>query len=163
MRTKSIRCYVLVGVTGLDHVTISELLGLGTLTSNLARNRDLSTLGTGLHNESKNTVACTADSEATEQLVLEGLGLGLRAEATVSNALSEDLYSTLREVESLLDNGGELANALALLTKDILSAGGLDDDFSADRGNSDLNTGIAILGELAGKKLCIVALQLEYN
>jgi hypothetical protein len=42
---------------------------------------------------------------------------------------------------------------LALLTKNILSAGSLDDNLSTDRRNANLNTGIAILGKLTSEKL----------
>jgi hypothetical protein len=44
---------------------------------------------------------------------------------------------------------------LALLTKDILGAGGLDDDLSAQWGHTDFNTSISILSKFAGKKLYI--------
>ena len=144
---------LLVGVTGLDHVTIGELLGLGSLASDLAGHGHLSTLGAGLHDEAQHTVASTANGKATEQLVLKGLSLGLGVEASVGDAVGEDLNGTLGEVESLLDDGGQLSDSLALLAKDILSAGGLDDDLDSGRGHADLKAGITILSELSGQEL----------
>lgn len=144
---------LLVGVTGLDHVAIGELLGLGSLASDLAGHRHLSTLGAGLHHEAQHTVASTADSKATEELVLQGLSLGLGVQASVGNAVSEDLDSALREVESLLNHGGQLSDSLALLAQHVLGAGSLDDDLDGGRGDSDLKAGIPILSELSGKQL----------
>ena len=48
----------------------------------------------------------------------------------------------------LLYDGGELANALTLLTQDILSAGCFDDDLGTDRCHSYLTASIAILSKL---------------
>jgi len=144
---------LLVSVTSLDHVTIGELLGLGSLASNLAGHGHLSTLGAGLHDEAKHTVASTTDGKATEELVLKGLSLGLGVEASVGNAVSEDLNSALGEVESLLHHGGELSDSLTLLAKDILGAGGLNDNFDGGRGHSDLKASITILSKLSGKQL----------
>ena len=53
----------------------------------------------------------------------------------------------------LLYDGGKLTDALSLLAEDILCAGGLDDDLSADGGYSDLDAGITILSELTRQKL----------
>jgi hypothetical protein len=47
------------------------------------------------------------------------------------------------EVKALLDNSGQLANAAALLAKNILCAGGEDDDLGALRGRADLDTRVA--------------------
>ena len=140
-------------MASLDHVAIGELLRLSTLTSNFAGNRDLGTFSTRFHNESENTVASTTNSKTTEKLVFERLGLGLGAQTAVGDTLSENLNSTLREVEPFLNDGGQLTNALALLAENILSAGSFNDDLSADRGDSDLNTGIAVLGKLTGEEL----------
>jgi hypothetical protein len=144
---------VVEGLTSLDHVTLGELLGLGTLATDLTGHRDISSLGTSLHDEAKDTVTGTTDSKATEELVLEGLSLGLGAEATVGNTLSEDLNTSGGEVETLLDNGGHLADALTVLAKDVLGTCGLDNDLSASRGLTDLKTGITVLSKLTGEKL----------
>lgn len=91
---------LLICMAGLDHVAIRKLLRLGSLTSNFTRYRHLSTLGTRFHDESEHTVASTADSQAAKELVLQGLSLGLRAEASCGNAFSEDLNSALSKVKS---------------------------------------------------------------
>jgi hypothetical protein len=141
------------GVTGGLHVTIGELHGLGTLGTQLTRDGNLTTLSTRLHHETKHTVASTADSKTTEQLVSQGLALGNSAETTVEHLLSVELNATLREVESLLDSGSQLTNAATLLTEDILGAGGTDDDLCADGGHTDLDTSITILGQLTHEHL----------
>jgi hypothetical protein len=44
------------------------------------------------------------------------------------DALSIELDSVLGELETLLDEGGQLADAATLLTKNVLGVGGTDDD-----------------------------------
>lgn len=53
----------------------------------------------------------------------------------------------------LLHDGGELPDALALLAKNILGAGGADDDLSAERRHAHLHTRVSLLRKLLGKKL----------
>ena len=53
------------------------------------------------------------------------------------------LDGVLIEVEPLLDEGGELANAAALLAEHVLGAGGENDDLGPGRGHADLNTRVA--------------------
>ena len=49
---------VVVGwVSGVNHQTVDELHGLGTLTTQFTRHDNLNTLGAGFHDETKNTVA----------------------------------------------------------------------------------------------------------
>lgn len=50
---------VLDGLTSLDHVTITELHALGTLSAQLTRDDDLSTSGSSLHDEAEDTIAST--------------------------------------------------------------------------------------------------------
>ena len=87
-------------MTSLDHITISELLRLGTLSTKLTRYCDLSTLGTGFHDETENTIACTAHGKVAKELVFERLGLGLSAETTVCDTLGEEINAALLEVKS---------------------------------------------------------------
>jgi len=44
------------------------------------------------------------------------------------DALSIELDSVLGELETLLDEGGQLADTATLLTKNVLGVGGTDDD-----------------------------------
>lgn len=45
------------GLTGVDHETVGELHGLGTGSTELARDDNLATLRAGLHDEPKHTIA----------------------------------------------------------------------------------------------------------
>ena len=144
---------VLDGVSGLDHVSFPELHGLGTLATELSGNDDLASRGSGLHDEAEDSVASAANSEASKQLVLEGLGLGLGAEAAELEALSVELDGAVGHVEALLNSRGELADAASLVSQHVLSAGGTDNNLSAERGLADLNSGIALSGQLVGEEL----------
>ena len=61
--------------------------------------------------------------------------------------LGEKLDLAVLHLETLLDESGQLANALGLLTKNVLGAGGQDDDLGTLGGDADLDTGVAILGQ----------------
>ena len=60
-------------ISRVDHQTIHELHGLGSLTSELARDHDLASLGSGLHDEAENSVTRSSDSKSSDQLVTERL------------------------------------------------------------------------------------------
>ena len=47
------------GLTGVDHETVGELHGLGTGRAELARDNNLTTLSTRLHDETEDTIAST--------------------------------------------------------------------------------------------------------
>mmetsp|Transcript_33998 Transcript_33998/g.49269 ORF Transcript_33998/g.49269 Transcript_33998/m.49269 type:complete len:201 (-) Transcript_33998:91-693(-) len=143
----------LSSMSGLDHVTITELHSLGTLSSQLSRNNDLNTLSVGLHDETDNSIASTTDGKSSKQLELETLGLGLSAQTTVGNTFSVQLNGSISEVKTLLHNTGQFTDALSLLSKHILGTGGADDDLGTVRGGTNLNSGVSILSELAGEKL----------
>ena len=48
---------VVCWVSGVDHESVDELHGLGSLSSKLAGHDNLATLGSGLHDETENTIA----------------------------------------------------------------------------------------------------------
>jgi hypothetical protein len=81
------------------------------------------------------------------------------AKTTGCNLLGVQLNRVLGEVEPLLDNGGQLTDPPALLTEDVLGAGGHDDDLSLGGGNTDLHTGVTILGEFTSQKLVQLSLE----
>ena len=110
-----------------EQKTYNELHGLGTGGTELARNDNLATLGTRLHDESQDTVASTADGKTVEKLVAQALTLSDGGETAVLDLGGIEGDGVLGELEALLDEGGELANAAALLTKDFLGVGGTDD------------------------------------
>ena len=78
-------------LTGVDHETIDELHGLGTLRTELAGDDDFATLGTVLNDKSHNTVACTTDGKPAEELVPEGFALRDGRKATVGDLLGVEL------------------------------------------------------------------------
>lgn len=137
---------VLGGLTGVNHETVlrssvsvdflnaaclnlstySELHGLGTGSTELAGNDNLATLGTRLHDETENTIARTTDGETVEELVAEGLALGNSTETTVLDLGGIKGDGVLGELEALLDEGGQLADAATLLTENLLGVGGTD-------------------------------------
>ena len=67
-----------------------------------------------------------ADGKATEELVPERLALSNSGETTVLDLLGVELKGVLGELETLLDEGGELADAATLLTENLLGVGGTD-------------------------------------
>lgn len=69
------------------------------------------------------------------------------------------LHSSLSEVESLLNHGGQLADPPAFLTEDILGAGGQDDDFCAGGGHTDLDSTVTILSQLTSEELVQLSLE----
>ena len=146
-------------ITSLDHVTITEGHGIGTLGASLATDSDLTTTSTGLHDEANDAIASTTDSKTLEKLVLEGLTLSNGAETTVQDALDIELDLTLTETETLLDNGSKLTDALTILTEDSLGASSTDDDLSASGGVADLNTSEALIAEHASHELAKLAIE----
>jgi hypothetical protein len=103
-------------MSSLDHVSISELHGLRTLSTKLSSHNDLASLGGSLHDETDNSVTCTTDGKSSEKLVLERLSLSLCTESTVNDALSIKLNCTIIEIESLLNNRGQFTDALTFFS-----------------------------------------------
>lgn len=59
----------------------------------------------------------------------------------------------------LLHDGGQFADATALLAQHVLGLGGHDDDLSAGGCDADLDAGVAILGQLTGQELVQLSLE----
>jgi hypothetical protein len=89
---------VLSGLTSLDHVSLLEFLGLGSLASELTRDGNLGTLGTGLHDVSKDGTRGTTGGEEQQHLGLEGLALDLCGQALLFVA---DLHAVKLDVVQL--------------------------------------------------------------
>lgn len=140
---------VLSGLTGVDHEAVGELHGLGTSSTELARNDDLATLGARLHDEAQDTVAGTTDGQTVKELVAEGLALGDGGQTAVLDLGGVKGHAVLGELEALLDQASQLANAATLLAEDLLSVGGADDDVGNGGGDADFDTGITLLSQLA--------------
>ena len=141
------------GLAGVDHEAVGELHGLGAGSAQLTRDNNLATLGAGLHDEAEDTVARAADGETVEELVAEGLALGDGGETAVLDLGGVEGDGVLGELEALLDEGGELADAAALLTENLLGVRGADDDVGHSGGDADLDAGVALLGQLALEEL----------
>jgi len=141
------------GLTGVDHEAVGELHGLGTSSAELTRDDNLTTLGTRLHDEAEDTIAGTADGETVEKLVSEGLALSDGGKTTVLDLGGVEGDGVLGELESLLDEGGELADAAALLTENLLSVGSSDDDVGDGGCDADFDAGVALLGKLTLEEL----------
>ena len=141
------------GGTGAQHVAVTVLHALGTLTADLTGDVYTDTLGAGLHAEAQDAHGGTADGQGGDQLEAQGLDLGHGGQTTVLDAVDVDLDAALSVLEALLDDGGQLADAAALLTQDLLGLGGLDDDLGAGGGDAVLDAGETILSELALQEL----------
>jgi hypothetical protein len=151
--TGSVVNEVLGGLTRVDHEAVGELHGLGTGSTKLTGDNNLTTLGTRLHDETEDTIAGTSNGETVEELVSEGLALSDGGETTVLDLGGVEGDGVLGELESLLDERGELANAAALLTENLLGVGGSDDDVGNGGGDADLDAGVTLLSELALEEL----------
>ena len=103
---------VVLGLTSGDLVTSIVLLGLGTLTSDLTRDDNLTTGGTTTaHDGSHDVVGGHTDGGTVKQLVLKGLDVGGGGEfLEVREGLDGelDLVVLVVEVVSLLDEGLDL-------------------------------------------------------
>jgi hypothetical protein len=144
---------VLGWLTRVDHEAVGELHRLGAGSAELARDDNLATLGTGLHDEAEDTIAGTADGETVEKLVAEGLALCDGGKTAVLDLGGVQGNGVLWELEALLDQGGELANAAALLSENLLGVGRTDDDVGDGWGDADLDARVSLLSELALEEL----------
>merc|ERR1719502_755160 len=144
---------MLLWLTCGDEVSILELHGFGTLGAQLSRDNDLATLGAILHDEANDTIAGSADSQTSQQLVSQGLALGHCASSAILDTLGEELDAVLWEAISLLNHCGELTNAASLLAKHLSSTSGADDDLGSDRSDSHFDASVAILGQGAHQEL----------
>ena len=144
---------VLGRLTGVNHESVGELHALGTGSAELAGDDNLATLGTALHDEAKDTIAGTTDGKTVKKLVAEGLALGDGGETTVLDLGGVEGDGVLGELEALLDERGELTDAAALLSKNLLGVGGADDNVGHGGGNADLDARVTLLSELALEEL----------
>lgn len=149
------------GLTAVNHEAVGELHGLGTGSTELARDNNLATLGTRLHDEAEDTIASTTDGETVEKLVAEGLALSDSGETAVLDLGGVEGDAVLGELEALLDERGELTDAAALLAENLLGVCRADDDVGNGRGDADLNAGVTLLSKLALEEL--VQLGVEYT
>lgn len=144
---------VLGRLAGVDHEAVGELHGLGTGSTELSRDDNLASLGAGLHDEAEDTIAGTADSQTVKELVAEGLALGDGGQTTVLDLGGVERDAVLRELEALLNQARELADATTLLAENLLGVGGADDDVGDGGGDADFDAGVTLLSQLALEEL----------
>jgi hypothetical protein len=137
----------------VDHETICELHALGTSSTKLSGNDNLATLSTTLHNESEDTIACSADSKTVEKLVSEGLALCDGRETTVLDLGSVKGDGVFGELESLLDERCKFADSSTLLPENFLGVGCADDDVGDSWGNSNFDSRVSLLSQLTLEEL----------
>lgn len=87
------------------------------------RNDNLAALCTRLYDEVRDTIADPSNGKTSEKLVSEGLTLG-----NGRQTMSIELKQVFGKLESLLNECDELMNAVALLSKDFLGIGDIDDN-----------------------------------
>jgi len=121
----------------VNHETISELHALGTSSTKLSRDNNITALSTTLHDESKDTIASSSNSKTVEEFVSEGLALSDGRETSVLDLGGVERDGIFGELESLLDEGGEFANSSSLLAENFLCVGGSNDDVG--NGGCDTN------------------------
>jgi len=141
------------GLARVDHEPVCELHRLGAGSAQFAGHNDLAALGAGLHDETQNTIARTANGETAEELVTKRFALRDGGETTVLNLLGVEFERVFGELETLVDERGELADAAALLAENLLSVGSTDDNLSASVSYANLTTRVTLLRKLAGEEL----------
>lgn len=155
------------GLTGVDHESVGELHRLGSGGSQFTGDDDFATLGAGFHDESQDTVTSSvdqkdqptfptrlrpdspSDSQTTQQLVSQRLGLSNSAQSSVLDLFSVKLQRVFGELESLGNQRGQFPDSSSLFTENILSVGRSDDDFGLGVGHSDFTARVAFLGEFS--------------
>lgn len=154
---------VLLGLTSGDLVTLSVLLGLGALTTDLAGDDNLATGGTTTaHNSAHDVVGSHADWDAVEELELEGLNVGGGGQVlVVGEGLDGELNLVVLVVEvvALLNEGLDLLNLAGLGVEESGVVGSADTDLGAHVSNTDLNAGVAVHTEGAGEELIKFSLE----
>jgi len=143
---------VLSWLTGVDHEAIGELHALGTSSTELARNDNLTALGTALHDESENTIASSSYGKTVEQFVSKRLALSDGRETTVLNLGSVEGDGVFREFETLLNERCEFTNASSLLAEDFLGVGCANDDVGDGGSDADFDTRVSLLSQFTLEK-----------
>ncbi len=107
--------------------TYGKLHALGPSSPQLPRNHHLASLRSALHDEAQHAVAGSPHRQSIEQLVAERLALGDGGETAVLDLGGVEGDGVLGELEALLDEGGQFADAAPLLAEDFLGVCCADD------------------------------------
>ena len=154
---------IVLGLTRRYLVTLSVLLGLGTLATYLTGNNNLTTGGvSATHDGTEDVVGGHTDWGACEELVLESLAVGSGAEVTIvlqSPDGEVDLVVAVVEVVSLANERLDLLHLTSLLGGDVVGLGGTDADLRIDGGGADLDASIALHTESLLEELVELSLE----
>ena len=142
-------------------VTYSELHALGTSSPQLSGHHNLAALSAALHDEPQNTIASPSHGQTVEQLVSKGLALGDGGQTAVLDLGGVQRDGVLGELEALLNQRGELADAAPLLAEHLLCVCRPDNDVGHGWRDADLDARVALLGQLALEEL--VEFGIEYT
>jgi len=161
--TDSLIDEIVLGLTSRDLITLSILLGLGSLTTDLTSDDNFATNSlTTAHNSSKDVVGSHTDGSTVEKLELEGLDVGSSTKVLViGDWLDGKINSVvvIVEVVSLLDEGLDLLNLTGLLVEELVALGSTNTDLGVDAGGADLDTGITLHTESLLEELVELSLE----
>jgi hypothetical protein len=143
---------VLGWLTGMNHEAVGELHALGTSCTQLSRNYNLTALRTALHDEAEDTIASSPDRKTIEEFVSERLALSDGRETTVLNLGGIEGDRIFGELEALLDQRCEFANASALLAEHFLGMCCADDDVGDGGSDADFDARVTLLCQFTLKE-----------
>jgi hypothetical protein len=155
--TDSLVDEIVLGLSSRDLVTHSVLLGLGALSTDLSADDDFATDGLALtHDGSHDVVGGITDGGTGEELELKVLAVGGGAACgVVGEGFDGELefVGLVVEVVSLLDEGFDFLDLAVGLGEHLLGLGASDADLGGHGSGTDLDTGVSLFSEGAGKEL----------
>mmetsp|Transcript_25918 Transcript_25918/g.28993 ORF Transcript_25918/g.28993 Transcript_25918/m.28993 type:complete len:270 (-) Transcript_25918:202-1011(-) len=141
----------LSGMTGFNHVSVTEFHPLGTLSTEFPSDNDFTTLRGRFHDKPNDTVTGTTDGQPTQQFKFERFGLRLGTQPTILDAFRIQFDGTISKRKPFLDHTGEFPNPTSIFTQDILGAGRTNNNFRSMGCRSHLDTGITIFGQFTNQ------------
>lgn len=166
---------IVLGLTRVDHPAVDELHALGSLATQLAADNHFTALGTGFHDEAKNTVASTTHSKTANEFVTQTLALGNSAKTALRDfqckqlkAGNNDQYKMIQtqnlntktylnfvfsKAESLLHQRCQFTNSTTLFAQHRNGVSGQNDDASLRGEGVHLQTTVPIFGEFTTQEL----------
>ena len=147
------------GLSGVDHVSVSELHALGSLLSDLSGDNDFATLGASLEHLSDDVGGGSSDGDTEEKSLLEVLSLLLGVETAVGGLLGEEdelVVGGSVEAVSLLDETFKLLDLDSGLLGGIHQVVELADQhshFGGGFGEVDFNSAEAEIGKGLAEEL----------
>ena len=154
---------IVLGLTSGDLITLSVLLGLSTLATDLTSNDDLATDSTTTaHDSTKDVVSGHTDGSTSEELELKSLNVGGSAQVSVVGDGFDgkvDLVVGVVEVVSLLNEGLDLLNLTGLLVEEFVALGSTNTDLGVDAGGANLDSGITLHTESLLEELVELSLE----